>query len=465
MKKNLTLFAVALLSAAATLGGYKVFEDKETGLLSEPNRILPVYNTSLDSNAMAVAAAVDFTQAAERSIDAVVHVTNTSNRSQPTNIMDFFYGGGNSRPQVGTGSGVIISKDGYIVTNNHVIENASELEVTLNNNQTYAAELIGTDPKSDIALIKIDPPEDLPYMTFGDSNQVRVGEWVLAVGNPFNLTSTVTAGIVSAKARELSQFDTQSVAFIQTDAAVNRGNSGGALVNTSGQLIGINTAITSQTGSYVGYSFAVPSNNAKKVIQDILEYGNVQRGILGIRAMNAKDAAAQLDNVSETEGVYVSSVENNGGDGSNNLMEGDIIKELDGVKIAKFTDLAGYLGSKRPNDVVNVTIVREGDTKTVPITLMKLETFELDKVGIEVKNAGLEKLKDFNLDYGLEVTRALTRDMSRYNWASVVITKINDEQVKNIEDLKQIINNLDPDDPIKMTVVTSNGEVDNYIIR
>ena len=206
--------------------------------------------------------------------------------------MEFFHGGGKPRAMIGSGSGVIISPDGYIITNNHVIAKASQLEVTLNNNKTYEAELIGTDPKTDIALIKIDGTKDLPYIPFGDSNHLKIGEWVLAVGNPFNLTSTVTAGIVSAKARDLNEFDGNPQSFIQTDAAVNKGNSGGALVNTRGELVGINTAITSETGAYVGYSFAVPSNNARKVVEDIMEYGNVQRGILGIQGGNLNSKIA-----------------------------------------------------------------------------------------------------------------------------------------------------------------------------
>jgi S1-C subfamily serine protease len=211
---------------------------------------------------------------------------------------------------MGTGSGVIISPDGYIVTNNHVIAKATQLKVTLNNNHTYEAKIIGTDPNSDIALIKIDVDKDLPYLAFGDSNNTKVGEWVLAVGNPFNLTSTVTAGIVSAKARALGNVD-QS--FIQTDAAVNPGNSGGALVNTNGDLIGINTAITSQTGSYVGYSFAVPSNIAKKVVEDIMEYGNVQKGMLGISALNPNTPFAIDKGITDIEGVYVETIQEDSG--------------------------------------------------------------------------------------------------------------------------------------------------------
>ncbi|WP_373517794.1 trypsin-like peptidase domain-containing protein, partial [Pricia sp.] len=284
MKRIASTLLVAIFAGAITLGAYKYFfENTKYTVVTDTNGA-STFDTSFTPTSPKGSGIndVDFTVAAESTVNAVVHVQNvTISRAQPS-IMEFIYGqgGGQERAQVGTGSGVIISQDGYIVTNNHVIDNASQLQVTLNNNKTYDAELIGTDPNSDIALIKIDADRDLPYLAFGDSDNIKIGEWVLAVGNPFNLTSTVTAGIVSAKARDLHMGRNQS--FIQTDAAVNPGNSGGALVNTNGDLVGINTAITSQTGSYVGYSFAVPSNIAKKVVDDILEYGNVQKGILGV---------------------------------------------------------------------------------------------------------------------------------------------------------------------------------------
>jgi Do/DeqQ family serine protease len=379
--------------------------------------------------------------------------------------MEFFYGGGAAREMVGTGSGVIISADGYIVTNNHVIENSSELEVTLNDNRSYTAELIGTDPNTDIALIKIQTEDDLPYLAFGDSNEVKVGEWVLAVGNPFNLTSTVTAGIVSAKSRDLNQFGSNTQSFIQTDAAVNRGNSGGALVNVKGELIGINTAITSQTGSYVGYSFAVPSNNTKKVIQDILEYGYVQRGILGIRGLNAADAAKSIPGISETEGVYVGTVESGSGADLGGILEGDIIKQIDGISINKFTDLVGYVGSKRPDDVVDVTVLRDGEETIVPVTLVKLEIYQIEDLGLEVKNTTKKKLREFNTSYGVSVNRVLTRDMNKYNWDDVIITKINDEPVKDINDVRRIIEAKDNSQPFSLTMVDRSGEVNKFIIR
>ena len=278
MKRTAGNFVIALLAGAITLGAYKMFFEKDNVISETTTNKTPFVTTSNVSAATnAAIGELDFTGAAEKTLNAVVHVKNmTMGSRNPSSIFDFFYGfESQQRPQIGSGSGVIISPDGYIVTNNHVIARSEKLEVTLNNNRSYEAEIIGADPNSDIALLKIIAEEDLPFLAFGDSDNAKIGEWVLAVGNPFNLTSTVTAGIVSAKARSLGR----GQSFIQTDAAVNPGNSGGALVNTNGDLIGINTAITSQTGSYVGYSFAVPSNIAKKVVDDLLEFGNVQKGI------------------------------------------------------------------------------------------------------------------------------------------------------------------------------------------
>ncbi|MGI9551333.1 MAG: trypsin-like peptidase domain-containing protein, partial [Aurantibacter sp.] len=270
MKKIGSMLLVALFAGAITLGAYKLFfEQTNIAVVADDNRA-SIVNTSLTPTSAKGSGIneVDFTVAAENTVNAVVNVKNLTVSKSPNSFFDFFYGSeGGQRPQVGTGSGVIISPDGYIVTNNHVIAKATQLKVTMNNNRTFDAEVIGSDPNTDIALLKIDVDGKLPYLAFGDSDNTKIGEWVLAVGNPFNLTSTVTAGIVSAKARDLGR----NQSFIQTDAAVNPGNSGGALVNTNGDLVGINTAISSQTGSYVGYSFAVPSNIAKKVVEDILE--------------------------------------------------------------------------------------------------------------------------------------------------------------------------------------------------
>jgi serine protease Do len=465
MKQTFRLFLVALVAGAMTLGGYKLLEDKNeisfAGVQQDASFIPANYTSNFSGSPLNA----DFTQAAEKTVHAVVHVTNTTISRQPTNMMEYFYGGGKARAMVGSGSGVIISPDGYIITNNHVIANAAQLEVTLNNNKTYKAELIGTDPKTDIALIKIDAADELPFVTFGDSNELKIGEWVLAVGNPFNLTSTVTAGIVSAKARDLNEFDRNPQSFIQTDAAVNRGNSGGALVNIRGELVGINTAITSETGSYVGYSFAVPSNNARKVIEDIMEYGNVQRGILGIQGSTLNSQNARQLGITETEGVYVAGIEPGSGADESGIKEGDIIKQLDGYKVGKFSDLAGYLGSKRPNDVVDVTVLRSGREKTIPVTLVKLEIMQIEELGIEVKNATKAELRQRGLSNGVLVTQSLRKERSRYDLSGIIITKINGSTIKDIDDVKQVMANRSYNEDVEMTFVNRNGELNTIIFR
>lgn len=464
MKQSFKLFFVALLAGTLTLIGYKYFIESNEGELVKLQPItstIPVNYSSSKTNA----SNINFTEAAEKTVHAVVHVKNTTISKQSINLEEYIFGGGKPRTMIGSGSGVIISPDGYIVTNNHVITNSTQLEVTLNNNKTYEAELIGTDPNTDIALIKIEANKDLPFIPFGDSNQVKIGEWVLAVGNPFNLTSTVTAGIISAKARDLNEFDGNPQSFIQTDAAVNRGNSGGALVNTRGELIGINTAITSETGNYVGYSFAVPSNNARKVIEDILEYGNVQRGILGITGGSLNSEIANRLGVDETEGVYVNSIEEGSGADKGGIESGDIIKQIDGFKISKFSDLAGYLGSKHPNDIVQVTLLRGGSQKTVPVTLIKLETYKIETLGLEVKNTNPSELRERNISNGVKVTRVLTNDMKDYNLEGIIIIKLNDTIIENIDDVKNILDNSYTDAPIKMTFANRNGKVNTFIFR
>ena len=313
----------------------------------------------------------DLTFAASKTIDAVVHVKNTSIVEESDSwALQFFYGD-DSKKKVGTGSGVIISPDGYIITNYHVIENSSEVIVTTNNNKEYEAEIIGFDEVTDIAVLKIDSNTNLDYIFFGDSDSTLIGEWVLAVGNPYNLNSTVTAGIVSSKSRDLNEYDQKNQSFIQTDAAVNFGNSGGALVNIQGELIGINTLIQSMTGGYVGYSFAVPSNTVRKIFEDIIEYGDVQKGLLGVRGVALKSSYSRQLNINETEGFYIDEIEDGFGAGSAGLIKGDIIKSVDGFKINKFSDLSGYLSSKRPGDKVEVNYVRDGKLKSAIVTLKK----------------------------------------------------------------------------------------------
>ncbi len=322
--------------------------------------------------------------------------------------------GGSERQVVGSGSGVIISADGYIVTNNHVIKGARRLEVTLNNKESYEAEVVGADESTDIALLKINK-SDLPYLAFGDSDHLRVGEWVLAVGNPFNLTSTVTAGIVSAKARDINIMNNNKVieSFIQTDAAVNPGNSGGALVNTRGNLIGINTAISSQTGSYIGYSFAVPSNIAKKVIEDILEFGNVQRAYLGINYEELNSEKASEFGVGSTEGVLITRVLEQGAAKEAGLMVNDIIIKMDNVKIANFSDLQGFLGSKRPGDMVNITVLRNEASKVLPVKLKnqfgkyKFENRDFSDYFIgELEPIKRSDENKYDIDHGVKIVRS-----------------------------------------------------------
>ena len=342
--------------------------------VSFKNENIPQYavNTlSNQRNITSTSSLPDLTYAANKSIDAVVHVKNTSIVEDSDSwALQFFYGD-DSKKKVGTGSGVIISPDGYIITNYHVIENSSEVIVTTNNNKEYKAGIIGFDELNDIAVLKIDSDSSLDYVFFGDSDSTLIGEWVLAVGNPYNLNSTVTAGIISSKSRDLNQYDQKNQSFIQTDAAVNFGNSGGALVNIKGELIGINTLIQSMTGGYVGYSFAVPSNTVRKIFEDILEYGDVQKGLLGVRGVALNSSYSKQLNITETEGFYIDETEIGFGADSAGLKKGDIIKSVDGFKINRFSDLSGYLSSKRPGDQVEVKYVRDANIKIATVTLKK----------------------------------------------------------------------------------------------
>ncbi|GAA3577495.1 trypsin-like peptidase domain-containing protein [Snuella lapsa] len=445
MKKILSLVVVSALGGIITLGAYKLFiapENKPIVISNNtPATFLPVSSNTLNTGVQGL----DFTVAAEKAVHAVVHVKNLTISSGEMTLQDLFYGRRPQRAQLGTGSGVIVTPDGYIVTNNHVIDNSQELSVTLNNNKTYDAKVIGSDPKTDIAVIKIETDEDLPVITFGDSDQAKIGEWVLAVGNPFNLTSTVTAGIISAKSRDLSGQREQY--FLQTDAAVNPGNSGGALVNTKGDLIGINTAITSQTGSYIGYSFAVPSNIAKKVFMDIIEYGNVQKGILGVSILNKNTEEAEKLGVNDIEGVYVSEVTPNSGADKAGIKSGDIIKKLDNLEISKFEDLSGYIKTKRPNDVVKVEVLRGNQTKSVPVTISSIEILSVRFMDMELQDLSDSFKKAYDIDYGVRVKN------SENKWLlsnlgiteGYIITGINDRKIESIQDIAELKNKYGDD--------------------
>lgn len=465
MKRIASLLLVSVFAGAITLGAYKLFFEKENFKLVSSEQEIPFVTTSnLDTSASGAGInEVDFTLAAEKTVNSVVHVKNmTLSKGGPSSIAEFFYGYERKQtPQVGTGSGVIISPDGYIVTNNHVITNSSQLEVTLNNNKTYEAEVIGTDAESDIALLKIDAEGALPYLAFGDSDNTKIGEWVLAVGNPFNLTSTVTAGIVSAKARSLSPRRTQS--FIQTDAAVNPGNSGGALVNTNGDLIGINTAITSQTGSYVGYAFAVPSNIAKKVVEDIMEFGNVQKGLLGIRGGDLNPEVATEIGIDDLEGVYIDSVEEESGAEEAGLMEGDIIKQVDNIQVSKFSELRGYLSSKRPGDNIEVTLKRDGKSLVKNVVLKKQLSVVLPTTGFTVKNLSEKDRKSFGVSKGVKITN-VPETFSRYGLENKVIIELDGEPINDIDDAKERFGQISRYGRTSFTMINENGEKERMIL-
>ncbi|MBF7090010.1 trypsin-like peptidase domain-containing protein [Flavobacterium sp. ALJ2] len=468
MKRFSTLFLVSLLSGATTLGAYKFLFDNNGSFLGKKNPIVTVAPNSYSKQVGLGLAAetVDFTAAADKTIHTVVHVKNVSRRTVTNPMLEFFYGygGQQTQEQVGTGSGVIISADGYIVTNNHVIKNATEIEITLNNKKSYTAKLIGTDSKMDIALLKIDADEKLPYTVFANSDSVKIGEWVLAVGNPYNLTSTVTAGIVSAKARNLDTNGIQS--FIQTDAAVNPGNSGGALVNTRGELIGINTMISSTTGSYVGYSFAVPSNITRKIIEDIMEFGNVQRAILGVEGGELNNIAAKELGISQTQGFYINKVTKKSGAEKSGLQKGDIIVKLDNQDIATYADLSGYINTKRPNDVVQVTYIRDGKNKVIPVTLNKNEFFSTEFKGIELENIdGIDK-KKFGINYGVKIKALTNESLKQYNdeLKGNIILSIDNVKATNIETVSKLLNQKDENQSIRMEMINKNGEVIRVII-
>ena len=404
MKSFYKILTTAILSALITSYLFiNYFEDDKVDKINHTKPIPTTYsyNTSLQS----LTPPTDFIEAASKSIDAVVHVKNTSNRSS-FSALDLFFNRRLPENSIGTGSGVIVSPDGYIITNNHVIENANKIEVTTNDNKVYIAVLVGTDPSTDIAVLKINVETDLPYLFFGNSENTRIGEWVLAVGNPFNLTSTVTAGIISAKSRDLNENDSENQSFIQTDAAVNMGNSGGALVNTNGELIGINTAITSMSGGFVGYSFAVPSNIARKIFEDILEFGNVQKGLLGVSGRGLNAEYAKFLSISETEGFYVADIEDGMGAKEAGIKTGDIIVKVDEVQIKSFSDLTGYLGSKRPNEKVEVTYLR--NSKKIKFQLL-LKNFQLAEVyGIKLKNLNESEMNKLDLNFGVKLLNQIT---------------------------------------------------------
>ena len=397
----------------------------------------------------------DFTYAAESAVDAVVYVkvTSTSSQQAPSSIFDFFFGTPGASPQqrerVGSGSGVIIREDGYIVTNNHVIDGASKIEVTLNSNQTYPATLVGTDPATDVALLKIDA-SGLPVIPFGDSDKLRLGEWVIAIGSPYDLRSTITAGIVSAKGRSMPNYtgEFKIESFIQTDAAVNPGNSGGALVDRAGNLVGINTAIISQTGSYTGYSFAVPSNIVKKIAYDLMDFGSVKRAVLGIVMQPIDDKIADELKLSSRNGVYINEVSKSGAADKAGIKAGDVLVAIDSTKITGTASVQEAVSRFSPGDKADVTVIRDGKEKVFEVvfkgTSQENGTVSDDGTvafyGSSIKAASEEVLARYGIRSGVEIVElGPGKLMEAGAVEGFIIQYVNDQPVKTPQDVIDIV--------------------------
>jgi len=462
MKSFVKTLSIAIGSTVLSIYIYDInFNTPAEGISVNPPEVTLIpANYTYTSNKLA-AELSDFTVAAEKTINAVVHVKNTSSsKSNLPELYRYFYGNEKLPERIGTGSGVIISPNGYIITNHHVIENNSEIDVTTNDNKTYRATVIGSDPSSDIAVLKIETNNKLPYVFFGNSDSTKIGEWVLAVGNPFNLNSTVTAGIISAKARDLNKGDGKNEWYIQTDAAVNQGNSGGALVNTRGELIGINTAITSISGGFVGYSFAVPSNVARKVFEDIIEFGDVQKGLLGVMGQALNSEMAKRFEVTETEGFYITALEKGLGADVAGLKANDIIKSVDEISINKFADLSGYLASKRPGEDVNIVYNRNGKESKVKVRLEKINraSFFL----MEVRELTEDQRKKFKIQQGLFISNMNNRWLyERGIDKGFIILKINDQEVSTLKNLQS----LNPNDLESILFLKPSGEKERILLQ
>lgn len=419
----------------------------------------------------------NFVDAAEKTVNTVVHI-KTEVVSKGNSYYDFFgslleqlYGGQMQMPNnvsVAYGSGVVISPDGYIVTNNHVVEGASKIEVTFNDKHKRTATIIGNDPSTDLALIKVEA-SDLEYLAFADSDEVKVGEWVLAVGNPFNLTSTVTAGIVSAKARNINILGDGSTieSFIQTDAAINPGNSGGALVDMDGNLIGINAAIASRTGSYEGYSFAIPSNIVKKVVEDFLQYGSLQRAYLGISIVEITEELAEEKGITEMSGVYIMNVEDRGGAKAAGIKEDDILLSVNNIPVNSNSQLIGVIGQYRPGDKVKVKVQRKDEILVKEVTLKNLEgTEEMHKegesfynevLGIKVRPLSSSTKSELGINYGLELVEVKEGVFKQKGITDdFIILSVNYQKVSSENDLKKALN-ADRNGKIRIEGTNSTG--------
>ncbi len=455
----------SFLGGAVALGGYQLLREESPFPNSRPYEQPVRLSNYYSDTSFTIPEGLNFVHAAERATKAVVHIKSVFGGSEgyashgPVDEMfrDFFgqdprrYG---SRPERSFGSGVIISADGYIATNNHVVEKANEVEVTLHDNRRYKAKIIGVDPTTDLALIKIDQ-SGLDYLSFGSSDNIRVGEWVLAVGNPFDLYSTVTAGIVSAKARGQlhilkDQNNLQIESFIQTDAAVNPGNSGGALVNLNGDLVGINTAIATPTGSYAGYSFAVPVSLVGKVVEDLKEFGVVQRALLGISILDVNAELSEEYDLGIVNGVYVRSVNSNSAADDAGLEEGDVITAINGVEVTNVAQLQEQVALNRPGDKIEVTYVRNGKRRTSSATLKNVmgDTEIVEKVasfsaqGASFQDIGEEEMQELAIDGGAKII-----DLADGKWKEAgikegfIVTSVDKKPVNSVEDLRRSLDN------------------------
>jgi Do/DeqQ family serine protease len=402
----------------------------------------------------------DFTEAAEATVHDVVYIKTTYDNKSAGNQLQWdpwngFFSAPSQQPQAAeaSGSGVIVTADGYIVTNNHVVDNASKVEVTLDDHRSYIAKVVGTDPSTDLAVIKIDE-KGLPFIRYGNSDDLKVGQWVLAVGNPFNLTSTVTAGIVSAKARNIGALEENSKtaieSYIQTDAAINPGNSGGALVNTSGELVGINSAIASNTGSYTGYSFAIPVNIVKKVVDDLVEYGKVERGYLGVQIQDIDSKLAQEKNIKDYNGVYVAGIVEGGAANSAGIHEGDVIKKIGDEDVSSAPALQEQVSKFRPGDKINVTVDRNGQEKLYAVTLKDMEggvaivkaNSSFTMLGAEFATVSKNEADKLGIDGGVKINKL---EAGKLRAAGIqegfIITTIDKKPVKDTDDLNAALKN------------------------
>jgi len=464
MKRFATFFLAAVLGSASTIATYQWIEkDKDKSVTIEHLTGVPASKVAYKVDENGDVVPLDFTTAAEKVMPAVVHIRSTqaAGREERTQYMDpfrdFFGPRGPQGPSQSSGSGVIINPDGYIVTNNHVVQDADVVEVTLYDNRNYKADVIGIDPDTDIAVIRIQQ-KGLPYLSFVDSDKAKIGEWVLAVGNPFNLNSTVTAGIISAKGRNINILNrntengsTAIESFIQTDAAINPGNSGGALVELNGGLLGINTAIASPTGAYSGYGFAVPSNIVSKVVEDIVKYGVVQRGWLGVTIGSVNSQLAKEYDLEVSEGAYISGFAANSSAKDAGIKEGDVVVKIDETPIRTSAGLIEYIGRHRPGDKVNILVNRKGKELVIPVELKSRdgktgpvkpeERNAVASLGLELEEVDAKVLSRLELKNGVRVKELGNGRLARYTdiREGFIITKINDVAVKSVKEVNNIL--------------------------